>query len=63
MGLRFDWYPIVDHEVVSNKTSIIVELITQKSITKGTKEKIKSTTTQILSALYLSYSLFPKVPL
>jgi len=60
VGLRFDWYPIVDHEVVSNKTSIIVELITQKSITKGTKEKIKSTTTQILSALYLSYFSLPK---
>jgi hypothetical protein len=60
VGLRFDWYPIVDHEVMSNKTSIIVELVSKRRITKGTKEKVESTTIQILSALYLSYFSLPK---
>lgn len=60
MSLRFDWYDIVEHEVITSKINLVVDKVCQKRTNKGTKQKVDLTTKQLLSALYHSYFSFPK---
>ena len=60
MSLRFEWYDIIDHEVITSKTKLVVDKICQRRTIKGTKQKVQLTTKKLLSALYHSYFSFPK---
>ena len=60
MSLKFDWYPKIEHKVITTKTNMVVDLVCNKRTIKGTEQKVEVTTKQLLSALYHSYFSFPK---
>ena len=60
MSLRFDWYPNYQHEVIISKSDLIVDRLMTKGMAQKTKEDLKRTTQQILSALYSAYTSLPK---
>ena len=56
MTLRFDWYPECNDELIITRAEIIIDNISKRNIKKSTIAKLKKTTNQILSALYLRWS-------
>ena len=60
MSLRFDWYPKYQHEVIISKSDLIIDRLITKGMAQRTKEDLKRTTQQILSALYSAYTSLPK---
>ena len=60
MSLRFDWYPNYQHEVIISQSDLIVDRLITKGMAQRTKEDLKRTTQQILSALYSAYTSLPK---
>ena len=63
MSLRFDWYPSFQHEEVISRSDFVVDKLITKGMAQKTKDDLKRTTQQILSALYGAYTSLPKAPL